>query len=259
MAVDCGQEWRGLGFVMSETLYSYWSPALLVTNMLLLFHLIGATVVGLLLGYERSYHGRAAGMRTYALVCVTSTMLTAINAYPAHWYGGMLGAQPTGAGDPTRVIQGIMTGIGFLGAGVIMKDGFTIRGLSSAASIWMTAAIGVIIGVGFYGAAISATAVALTAMTVLGRLEKVLPHQSTLHLKLVYPCDKTPGPDELRERMLGYGFQVVDWSFHYSESQAQFQYDMVLLAMRPCRSHDLASDLTDTREVMEFRLSPSRA
>ena len=105
---------------------------------------------------------------------------------------GNLPIQATGAGDPTRVIQGIMTGIGFLGAGVIMKDGFTIRGLSSAASIWATAGIGVIIGVGFYGAAISATGVALVAMSALGRLEKVLPHQTTLHLTLVYPCDKTP-------------------------------------------------------------------
>jgi len=139
----------------------------------------------LLLGYERSYHGRAAGMRTYALVCVASALLTAINGFPAHWYGGLV-ATPAAA-DPTRAIQGIMTGIGFLGAGVIIKDGFTIRGISTAASIWMTAAIGVIIGIGFYGAAISATVLALTAMTALGKVEKLLPHQTTLHLSLVYP------------------------------------------------------------------------
>src|SRR5271165_2643894 len=102
-----------------ELLVAYWSQAELITNGILLLHLLGATFVGLLLGYERSYHGRAAGMRTYALVCVASTMLTVINGYPGQWYGG-LSATPSSA-DPTRVIQGIMTGIGFLGAGVIIK------------------------------------------------------------------------------------------------------------------------------------------
>jgi putative Mg2+ transporter-C (MgtC) family protein len=244
---------------MGETLTAYWSPSELVTNALLLLHLMGATAVGLLLGYERSYHGRAAGMRTYALVCLTSTMLTAINAYPHQWYGGQLPIQATGAGDPTRVIQGLMTGIGFLGAGVIMKDGFTIRGLSSAASIWATAGIGVIIGVGFYGAAISATGVALVAMSALGRLEKVLPHQTTLHLTLVYPCDKTPSSDEIRKRMSGHGFEVIDWSFHYCENKQQFQYELVVQTTGQCRSHDLAHDLAGSREVTEFRLAPTRA
>jgi len=239
-----------------ELLAAYWSRPELVTNALLLLHLLGATAVGLLLGYERSYHGRAAGMRTYALVCVASTMLTVINAYPGQWYGG-LSATPSAA-DPTRVIQGIMTGIGFLGAGVIIKDGFTIRGLSTAASIWMTAAIGVIIGIGFYGAALSATLVTLASMTGLGQLEKMLPHQTTLHLSLVYPHDHIPTPDEVRARVKAFGFDVLDWSFHYCESKQQFQYDLVLQAFGMCQSHDLVGDLSGTRDVLEFRLAPSR-
>ncbi|MGD0642271.1 MAG: MgtC/SapB family protein [Roseiarcus sp.] len=240
-----------------EFLAAYWSPAELFTNGILLLHLIGATAVGLLLGYERSYHGRAAGMRTYALVCVTSTMLVVINAYPDQWYGGH--SLTPAAIDPTRVIQGIMTGIGFLGAGVIMKEGFTIRGLSTAASIWMTAAIGVVIGIGFYGAAISATAVMLVAMTALGQLEKLLPHQTTLHLSLVYPSGRTPTADEIRERMKRHGFDVVDWSFQYCEDNDHFQYDLVLQAVGDCRSHNLVSDLSRSHEAVEFRLAPSRA
>jgi putative Mg2+ transporter-C (MgtC) family protein len=240
-----------------ELLAAYWSEAALTTNGLLLLHLLGATAVGLVLGYERTYHGRAAGMRTYALVCVASTMLTAINGYPAQWYGGL--SMTPSVADPTRVIQGIMTGIGFLGAGVIMKEGFTIRGLSTAASIWMTAAIGVIIGVGFYGAALSATLVAVVAMTGLGRLEKMLPHQTTLHLSLVYPHNQVPTSDEIRERMKTYGFDVIDWSFQYCEGKEKFQYDLVLQAPGICQSHNLVGDLSNTREVVEFRLAPSRA
>lgn len=101
-----------------DLLRSYWSPAELVTNGLIFLHLLGALAVGLLLGYERSYHGRAAGMRTYGLVCLASTALTVVNAYPSMWYGG-IGTQGAAqgaalSGDPTRVIQGIVTGIGFL-------------------------------------------------------------------------------------------------------------------------------------------------
>src|SRR5689334_1771167 len=98
---------------MMEQLTAYWSKAELATNGILLLHLIGAAAVGLLLGYERTCHGRAAGMRTYALVCVASTLLTAINGFPGNWYGGL--ATPPSVSDPTRVIQGLMTGIGFLG------------------------------------------------------------------------------------------------------------------------------------------------
>jgi putative Mg2+ transporter-C (MgtC) family protein len=240
-----------------NVLAAYWSGSALMINGLLMLHLLGAAAVGLLLGYERTYHGRAAGMRTYTMVCVASTMLTVINAYPGQWYGG-LSATPAAA-DPTRAIQGIMTGIGFLGAGVIMKDGFTIRGLSTAASIWMTAAIGVTIGIGFYGAAICATLLTVAAMTGLGGIEKALPHQTTLNLTLVYPHNRVPTTDEIRKRMGAHGFDVIDWSFNYCETKQRYQYDLVLQAHGVCRSQSLAGDLADAREVVEFRLSPSRA
>src|SRR5688572_14837753 len=68
--------------------------------------------------------------------------------------------------DPTRMAQGIMTGIGFLGAGVIFKEGLTVRGLTTAASIWMTAAIGILVGIGFYFAALVGTAATLTVLAV---------------------------------------------------------------------------------------------
>lgn len=240
-----------------ELLAAYWSRPELIANGVLLLHLLGAAVVGLLLGFERSYNGRAAGMRTYALVCVASTLLTAINGFPSHWYGG-LSATPA-VSDPTRAIQGIVTGIGFLGAGVIIKDGFTIRGISTAASIWMTAAIGVIIGVGFYGAAISATALALAAMTVLGKIEKFLPHKTTLHLSLVFPQHMAPSSDQIKESMKAYGFDILDWSYEYGVDKRQFHFDLVLQAAGRHESAKMARDLSCSHDIMEFRLAPSRS
>jgi hypothetical protein len=104
-----------------QFLSSYWSGPEMAVNFTICLNLFGALILGLLVGYERSYHGRAAGMRTYGLVCMASTALTVIVGYPGFWYGGHVGLVSNP--DPTRVIQGIVTGIGFLGAGVIMHEG----------------------------------------------------------------------------------------------------------------------------------------
>src|SRR5512143_1194683 len=106
--------------------------------------LVIALLGGGLIGLERSFHGRPAGFRTHTLVCLASTLLMLVTFYESRWF-----ATPTlgrVAIDPTRMAQGIMTGIGFLGAGVIMKEGLSVRGLTTAASIWTTAAIGILAG-----------------------------------------------------------------------------------------------------------------
>lgn len=242
---------------MVQQLLDYWTGAPLVANAFLLLHLLGASAVGLVVGYERTYHGRAAGMRTYTLVCVASTMLTAICGYPAQWFGGHV-ASPLAA-DPTRVVQGIVTGVGFLGAGVIMKEGFTIRGLSTAASIWMTSAIGVLIGVGFYGTAMGATVITIAAMTGLGDLEKKLPHQTTLHLTLAYPHDDVPTGEQIRAMMRDYGFEVADWTYDYAQKAGRVRWELVLRADGKGRADALVNDLASSHEVLEFRLAPARA
>src|SRR5690242_4726458 len=97
-------------------------------------HLASAWVAGSLIGLERSFHGRPAGFRTHALVCLASAVLMLLTVYQQEWF------PPVGDTvrlDPQRMAQGIMTGIGFLGAGVIFKEGSTVRGLTTAASIWV--------------------------------------------------------------------------------------------------------------------------
>src|SRR5271165_714558 len=121
----------------------YWSGEFLAANAFIGVNLAGALLLGMLVGYERSYQGRAAGMRTYGLVCMASTALTIFVGFAPLWYGG---SPSQAAGDPTRVVQGVVTGIGFLCAGVIVKDGMSIRGLTTAASIWTVAATGVLLG-----------------------------------------------------------------------------------------------------------------
>src|SRR5438552_4085424 len=97
--------------------------------------IFGALVIGSLMGLERSFHGRPAGFRTHALVSIASTLLMLATVYQGEWMTAV--TQETIRTDPTRMAQGIMTGIGFLGAGVIFKEGLTVRGLTTAASIWV--------------------------------------------------------------------------------------------------------------------------
>ena len=94
-----------------------------------------ALLIGGLIGFERTFHGRPAGFRTHSLVCVASALLMLVTVYQSDW----MTSTPidTIRTDPTRMAQGIMTGIGFLGAGVIFKEGLTVRGLTTAASIWI--------------------------------------------------------------------------------------------------------------------------
>src|SRR6476659_11246145 len=132
-----------------------------------------ALLIGGLIGFERTFHGRPAGFRTHALVSVASALLMLATVYQSDW----MTATPLEAirTDPTRMAQGIMTGIGFLGAGVIFKEGLTVRGLTTAASIWVTAAIGILVGIGFWFAATIAVILTLGTLSVFRWIETRMP------------------------------------------------------------------------------------
>ena len=118
-----------------------------------------AAVLGAVLGLERELREREAGLRTHLLVSVGSALFTIVSAY------GFREFVVSGASvDPTRIAAQIVTGIGFLGAGAIIRQGLAIRGLTTAATLWVVAAIGLASGAGYYSAAVITTAVALAAL-----------------------------------------------------------------------------------------------
>src|SRR5258708_27659873 len=140
--------------------------------------LLVALAAGALIGYERSYHGRPAGFRTHSLVCMASSLLMLVTVYEAHWVRVTVQAVSI---DPTRMAQGIMTGIGFLGAGVIIKEGLSVRGLTTAASIWTTAAIGILAGVGFYFPLALSVLLTLGVLSLFRCIEGRMPSQAYYH------------------------------------------------------------------------------
>lgn len=142
----------------------------LITSRLMLALLAGGAI-----GMERALHGREAGFRTHALVCVSSALLMVLMVY--QWQLVPQQFLDTVRADPSRMAQGIMTGIGFLGAGVIIKEGLTVRGLTTAASIWMTASIGIVIGMGLYFPALLATGMTIVTLSLFRWVENRLPSQ----------------------------------------------------------------------------------
>ena len=132
-------------------------------------HLLSAVLAGGAIGIERSFHGRPAGFSTHALVCLSSSLLMTVTVFQGSWLTVSNGTLYST--DPTRMAQGIMTGIGFLGAGVIFKEGLNVRGLTTAASIWITAGIGILLGIGFYFPAILATALTLIILSLFRWIE----------------------------------------------------------------------------------------
>lgn len=207
----------------------YWSLPVFEINLLLFANLCGALLLGLLVGYERSYHSRAAGMRTYGIVCMASCALTVFAGYPGYWWG-LADAARVGPIDPTRVVQGIVTGIGFLGAGVIMRDGMSISGLTTAASIWATAAIGVLVGVGFYPAAILLALLSASLMMWGGKVEARLPARPAVGVTLGFVPGHEPDDLAIKAAMRDWGYVLAEGSLHIACQQDQVSWQFVLVA-----------------------------
>ena len=132
---------------------------------IVILRLFLSAVMAAAIGIEREIHRRSAGLRTHILVGLGATLFMMTSITVALSYGAEAGA------DPSRIAAGVVTGIGFLGAGAIIRYGSSIKGLTTAASIWVVAAIGLAIGAGMYWAAFLTTALSVTVL-VLSRLEE---------------------------------------------------------------------------------------
>src|SRR5438552_11693863 len=121
-----------------------------------------AAALGAVLGFERELREREAGLRTHLLVSLGSALFTIVSAYGFREF--LTSGQSVVRADPTRIAAQIVTGIGFLGAGAIIRQGLAIRGLTTAATLWVVAAIGLAAGAGYYSAAVMTTALVLAAL-----------------------------------------------------------------------------------------------
>jgi len=218
-------------------------------------HLLAALFAGALIGTERSFHGRAAGFRTHTLVCLASSVLMLVTLYQGYWFPPM--AADTVRIDPTRMAQGIMTGIGFLGAGVIFREGLTVRGLTTAASIWTTAAVGVLMGVGLFVPGVVATVLALGVLSVFRQIEMRFPTERYAHHVLRFAREEAFSEEEVRRLLEEHQFKVANIAYELSNGEQLFEYRMTIRTVHSDNFRRLAETLGRVPRVRAFLISPT--
>jgi putative Mg2+ transporter-C (MgtC) family protein len=162
---------------------------------IIVLKLVLAGVLGGIIGFERDMHGRAAGLRTNLLVCMGSALFMLVSEIVAnHAMSSSSGSAMGRFADPGRIAAQIITGIGFIGAGAIIKEGFNVRGLTTAACLWLVAGIGMAVGAGLYMLGIYATLIGVASLVVLKNLDKLYPRDSYRTLVI-----DTPNETELSD------------------------------------------------------------
>jgi len=215
-----------------------------------------ALLAGGIIGLERAMHGREAGFRTHSLVCVSSSLLMVLmvnqwDLVPSQFID-------TIRADPSRMAQGIMTGIGFLGAGVIIKEGLTVRGLTTAASIWMTASIGIVIGMGLFFPALLATIITVLTLSVFRWFESQLPAHRYARLTVQFArSDRNMDEAALRSLIMQHNIKAFDSSYRLSDGGKSFEYEMTVRSREQENFRKLAQNLVELEEVHAFNIIPS--
>jgi putative Mg2+ transporter-C (MgtC) family protein len=223
--------------------------------LIMMLRILGALVIGAIIGLERSYRGRPAGFRTHAIVCMSSALLMLVTVYQNEW---MTELTPDAIRtDPTRMAQGIMTGIGFLGAGVIFKDGLSVRGLTTAASIWITASIGILVGIGFWFPALVGTVATLLVLSAFRLIETWMPSEHYAQLHVRFKRNEVMPESELRQVLTKHGLTVTNMHSRLVDQGLLYEYRMVIKCLDQGAPQALSRNLLEIPRVVEFRISPT--
>lgn len=216
-----------------------WADIIATMRLDLLFKLALAVVLGGVIGLEREIAGKPAGLRTNILICVGAALLTDVSAQIT------LGISPgsPSIGDPSRIAAQIVTGIGFIGAGTIMQSGGTVTGLTSAATIWVVAAIGIAIGAGQYIEAAGAGLLVTLVLAGLGSLEHKLRRARrvlgcTIRTRMGFV------PAELEEALAASGIKIIDRQIFDHPEDRVFE----LRVAGPARQFDVVAEKLLRRE-----------
>ena len=188
--------------------------------------LILAAALGLAVGFEREIHGHPAGLRTHMLVAVGSALFTVISAYG---FGAGSAAAPI---DPTRIAAQVVSGIGFLGAGAILKDGIVIRGLTTAASLWATSAVGMAAGAGEYIIAGVATLVILVSLWPINALAERLHGTAVPEVQLRLAMDRLEALGEVTGILVGHRLEIGQISTQRL-GKASYRADLAIRGRTP--------------------------
>lgn len=221
-----------------------------LADMEMVAKLLLASVLGALIGLEREVHGRPAGFRTHLLVSLGACLFTIISIDFYRIYGNFSGTTPVGV-DPARVAAQVVTGIGFLGAGAIIREKASIKGLTTAACLWVAAAIGLSCGVARYAPAVVVTFLAFVSLLLLKKVENRL-RRDTYVAVTIWSADLEGQPEKVEQIMRQCQVEVVKSAIEkdMENRSISLEYQVRYHANQlPCNLADLLAGLEGVRKV----------
>ncbi len=221
----------------------------------LIWPIVGAIVAGGIIGAEREYRASPAGLRTHILVSLSCCLLMLSAVHQMAW----LNDAPLDVVriDPVRMAHGILTGIGFLCGGVIFREGFNVRGLTTAASLWTTATLGILFGIGFYELAIFGAVASLLVLAAVTFTERRAPQRRVVHLKARYRRSATASAIAFGDTLAAHGLAVLTIDQQLADDV--MEYGAIASGYEEARGEALAANWSADPSVIGFEIRPQQA
>ncbi|TAL21981.1 MAG: MgtC/SapB family protein [Nitrospirae bacterium] len=215
----------------------------------IIFRLVLGAILGGVIGFERQVHGRQAGFRTQLIVCVASVLVMIVSEYYHH----LSVMNPSYVRvDPGRIAAGAITGIGFIGAGAILKMGVTIQGLTTAACLWMVSAIGLAVGAGLYIAGTAASALTLFSLLVLRVIER---RMSKLAFKFItITTDEGIAEEEIGSVFKAHDSRTVSTDYERDLLKGEITYNITISLKHDAPMKTILNELSSIKSVKKIAI-----
>jgi putative Mg2+ transporter-C (MgtC) family protein len=215
----------------------------------ILIRLFLGTLLGGIIGFEREAHGRPAGLRTHLLVCLASVLIMIVSEEYYH----ISAVNPDFIRiDPARIAAGAITGVGFLGAGVIIKSGFNVQGLTTAACLWIVSAIGLSVGAGLYIPAVFSTVISFLALWSLRRVERGMETLKFKHLSVA--ADSPDKEEEIEKIVQDMKAKIVSMDYEYDAVAGETRFNMTISVRGTFDLRDLFRSLSSIEGIKRVSL-----
>jgi len=218
--------------------------------------ILGAVIAGGAIGFEREYRARPAGLRTHILVALASALLMLAAVHQIHWLEGA--PNEVVRIDPVRMAHGILTGVGFLCGGVIFQQGPSVHGLTTAASLWITSAIGTLFGVGLYELAVGGTVLSLVVLSAARWLDRHMPQKNFAEITVRSRREALIDEAELRRLLKTCDLESARIRQTLAQGGAVFELSGPFSGRGVLRLDDLSAALRAYPRVLEFDIQPRK-
>jgi putative Mg2+ transporter-C (MgtC) family protein len=213
----------------------------------ILSRLMLAAILSGAVGFEREFHGRSAGFRTHILLCIGSALIMLTSMHMFDLYSGRVVV------DPGRIAAGVITGIGFLGAGTIMHFKSSIRGLTTAASLWVVAGIGLAVGSGLYFGAIVTTVITIVALMIFGRLEHAMIRKDWYRTIIIKTKEGIDQLKSIRGILEEWHAEITDFEVDRARDSADMLLKLGLKLKSPKHADQLIDSISSLEGVTNVR------